>query len=96
MVKWELYRKAKKVVTGTCDAKTQFDAGANQWNTITLEGKGNTINAYVNYMLVGSYTDEQPITAGRIALGKFQMYIHSLTIWRSKSWTVMYRIVRNC
>ena len=72
--KWELYRKAKKVVTGTCDAKTQFDAGANQWNTITLEGKGNTINAYVNYTLVGSYTDEQPITAGRIALGTSNAY----------------------
>ena len=72
--KWELYRKAKKVVTGTCDAKTQFDAGANQWNTITLEGKGNTINAYVNYTLVGSYTDEQPITAGRIALGSSNVY----------------------
>ena len=72
--KWELYRQAKKVVTGTCDAKTQFDAGANQWNTITLEGKGNTINAYVNYTLVGSYTDEQPITAGRIALGSSNVY----------------------
>lgn len=72
--KWELYRKAKKVVTGTCDAKTQFDAGANQWNTITLEGKGNTINAYVNYTLVGSYIDEQPITAGRIALGSSNAY----------------------
>lgn len=66
---WNLYRKSKKVATGTYDSKTAFDQGAGKWNTLTLEGKGDTINAYINYVLVATYTDSQPITAGRIGLG---------------------------
>lgn len=67
--KWELYRITKMVASGTCDDTVAFRSGVGQWNNLKLEGAGNTINAYINNVLVGSYTDERPISAGRVALG---------------------------
>ncbi len=67
--KWELYRKLREVASGVCDDAVSFRSGAGQWNNLKLEGAGDTIYAYINDVQVGSYTDEKPISAGRIALG---------------------------
>lgn len=66
---WELYRRGRKVDSGTLSAKVKFQSGQNQWNNLKLRGAGDTITAYVNDVPVCTYVDESPITSGRIALG---------------------------
>lgn len=66
--KWRLYKKTMRIGSGVCD-DSEFQSGANQWNNIKLKGAGNIINAYINDVLVCSYADKTPITAGRVALG---------------------------
>lgn len=67
--KWKLYRYAKEVLSGSCGDEVPFKSGIGQWNNIKLEGKRNKISAYINNVKVGTYTDEVPITSGRVALG---------------------------
>lgn len=64
-----MYRKSEVVLSGTVDEGDSFRSGPDQWNRIALEGDGNTIRAYINDTLIGTYEDGTPITAGRIALG---------------------------
>ena len=66
---WNMYRKSEVVLSGTVDEGDSFRSGPDQWNRIALEGDGNTIRAYINDTLIGTYEDGTPITAGRIALG---------------------------
>lgn len=67
--KWELYRKNEVVLSGTAADEEYFQTGANVWNRLTLEGDENMIRAYINETPVATYKDDNPITAGRIALG---------------------------
>lgn len=71
---WELNRKNKVVSTGVITEENGFKSGANVWNHLRIEGKGNVINAYINNRLLATYEDTEPITSGRIALGSEQTY----------------------
>lgn len=66
---WNLYRKSKIVISGTVADEDYFQTGSGVWNRLALEGDEHVIRAYINDTLVGTYEDENPITAGRIALG---------------------------
>lgn len=66
---WELYRKGTVVQSGTVTAADGFQTGAGVWNNLKLKGAGATITAYINDKQVASYTDSNPVTAGRIGLG---------------------------
>lgn len=66
---WKLYRKKVTILEGTITDNSIFKQGFNQWNTLSLEGKENQITAYVNNKVVATYTDTNPVTSGRIALG---------------------------
>lgn len=66
---WILYRKNAKIQTGEITDEKIFMAGSNVWNNISLEGKGNVITAYVNGNEIVNYTDENPITFGRVGIG---------------------------
>lgn len=66
---WNLYRKSKVVLSGSVAEEDHFQTGADVWNRLALEGDEHIIRAYINDTLVGTYEDESPVTAGRIALG---------------------------
>lgn len=66
---WSLYRKSEVVLSGTAADEDYFQTGSGVWNRLALEGDEHIIRAYINDTLVGTYEDENPITAGRIALG---------------------------
>lgn len=66
---WEMYRKSQVVLSGKLEEGDHFQSGSGKWNRIALEGDEQVIRAYINDTLVGTYEDESPITAGRIALG---------------------------
>lgn len=66
---WNLYRKSKVVLSGTVTEEDYFQTGPDVWNRLALEGDEHIIRAYINDTLVATYEDENPITAGRIALG---------------------------
>lgn len=67
--KWELYRRAEVVASGTAGTKEKYQSGAQKWNILKLSGEGDTIKAYINDVLVKTYKDSNPITVGRIGLG---------------------------
>ena len=79
---WKLYRKKVTILEGTITDNSIFKQGFNQWNTLSLEGKENQITAYVNNKVVATYTDTNPVTSGRIALGGTYaaMYFDNLTV----------------
>lgn len=66
---WKLYRKGAEIVSGTVSDDTVFKKGTNVWNNLKLQGAGATIRAYVNNHLITEYTDQNPVTSGRIGLG---------------------------
>lgn len=72
---WKLYRKDKVVLSGTASDQESFKKGAFVWNNLKLKGAGATITAYINNCPVAEYTDENPITSGRIGLGS--SYTHT-------------------
>lgn len=72
---WKLYRKGTEVMSGNVSDDAGFKKGTNVWNNLKLQGAGATIRAYVNNHLIAEYTDENPITSGRIGLGS--AYTHT-------------------
>ena len=72
---WKLYRKGTEVLSGSASDTEKFQKGINVWNNLKLQGAGNVIRAYINNHQVAEYTDEQPITSGRIGLGS--AYTHT-------------------
>ena len=71
---WALQRKNLQVMNGTVTVDDGFQAGADVWNRIKLEGDGKTIRGYINDKLVATYEDSNPITAGRIGLGSAAVF----------------------
>ena len=72
---WKLYRKETEVLSGNASDTEKFQNGVNVWNNLKLQGAGNVIRAYINNHQVAEYTDEHPITSGRIGLGS--SYTHT-------------------
>ncbi len=72
---WKLYRKGTEVMSGKASNTEKFQKGVNVWNNLKLQGAGNVIRAYINNHQVAEYTDESPITSGRIGLGS--SYTHT-------------------
>lgn len=72
---WKLYRKGTEVMSGKASDTEKFQKGVNVWNNLKLQGAGNVIRAYINNHQVAEYTDESPITSGRIGLGS--SYTHT-------------------
>lgn len=72
---WKLYRKETEVLSGNASDTEKFQKGINVWNNLKLQGAGNVIRAYINNHQVAEYTDEHPITSGRIGLGS--SYTHT-------------------
>lgn len=72
---WDLSAKGSTVAEGYITADNGFHAGAGVWNNIKLKAAGNKITAYLNGCQVAAYTDDTPVTSGRIALAS----AHSFT-----------------
>ena len=64
-----------EVLSGSASDTEKFQKGINVWNNLKLQGAGNVIRAYINNHQVAEYTDEHPITSGRIGLGS--SYTHT-------------------
>ncbi len=70
---YKLMRLGKAVAEYTVEEGKSAPEGVNTgfgvWNRITMEAKGSVITVYVNDTEITSYTDEYPVTYGRVGLG---------------------------
>ena len=60
--------KTASLASGTLTSEDGFKSGKGVWNNLRITANGAKITAYINDKQVAEYTDEKPITSGRIAL----------------------------
>lgn len=94
---WILYRtkagtsssKAIELASGSVDVSK---VAPGTWFQLKLRGEGNLIKAYINDSLVAEYTDTNPITSGRVAIGCGNTYTRfdNLAVTKIKGQTPYY------